>query len=215
VVGDVHDIGLDRANVGVMYVPESQVPEGLGKLLYGLIPMGWAIRTERDPMAIRAEVEREVRGGDGQMATAHVRTMDRMVASSLARQNFNMLLLTVFGAIALLLAAIGIYGLMSYSVEQRMQEIGIRVALGAGRGEVVRLIVGQGMKLTGIGVVLGLGAAWAVTRFLKALLFGVKADDPMTFAIVAVVVTAVAAIACWAPARRAAAVAPVEAIRHT
>jgi ABC-type antimicrobial peptide transport system permease subunit len=126
-----------------------------------------------------------------------------------------MLLLTVFGAIALLLAAIGIYGLMSYSVEQRMQEIGIRVALGAARGDVLKLIVSQGMKLTGIGVVLGLGAAYGVTRFLKALLFGVKAADPATFVVVAVVVTAVAAVACLVPARRAAAVAPVKAIRHT
>jgi ABC-type antimicrobial peptide transport system permease subunit len=149
------------------------------------------------------------------MATAHVRTMDKLVAASLARQNFNMLLLTVFGAIALLLAAIGIYGLMSYSVEQRMQEIGIRVALGAARGDVLRLIVSQGMKLTGIGVVLGLGAAYGVTRFLKALLYGVKAADPATFVVVAVVVTAVAAVACLVPARRAAAVAPVKAIRHT
>jgi predicted permease len=215
VVGDVHEGGLDLANVGVMYVPQSQVPEGLGKLLNGLVPMGWAVRTTGDPLAVRAAVEREVRGVDGQMATAHVRTMDRMVAASLARQNFNMLLLTVFGAIALLLAAIGIYGLMSYSVEQRMQEIGIRVALGAARGDVLRLIVGQGMKLTGIGVVLGLGAAYAVTRFLKALLFGVKAADPAIFAIVALVVTVVAAVACLVPARRAAAVAPVEAIRHT
>lgn len=215
VVGDVHETGLDQANVGVMYVPQSQVPEGLGKLLNGIIPLSWAIRTTRDPLAVRAAVEREVRGVDGQMATAHVRTMDKLVAASLARQNFNMLLLTVFGAIALLLAAIGIYGLMSYSVEQRMQEIGIRVALGAARGDVLRLIAGQGMKLTGIGVMLGLGAAYGVTRFLKALLFGVTAADPAVFAIVAVVVTVVAAVACLVPARRAAAVAPVQAIRHT
>jgi len=215
VVGDVHETGLDQADVGVMYVPQGQVAEGLGKLLNGIIPLGWAVRTAGDPFAVRAAVEREVRGVDSQMATAHVRTMDKLVAASLARQNFNMLLLTVFGAIALLLAAIGIYGLMSYSVEQRMQEIGIRVALGAARGDVLRLIVSQGMKLTGIGVVLGLGAAYGVTRFLKALLYGVKAADPATFVVVAVVVTAVAAVACLVPARRAAAVAPVKAIRHT
>jgi predicted permease len=215
IVGDVREVGLNQANVGVMYVPQSQVPEGLSKLLYGVIPMGWAVRTAGDPLAVRAAVVREVSGVDGQMAVAHARAMERMVSASLARQNFNMLLLTVFSGIALLLAAIGIYGLMSYSVEQRMQEIGIRVALGAARGDVVRLIVAQGMKLTAVGVVVGLGAAYGVTRFLKALLFGVTATDPTIFASVAAVVTIVAAVACLVPARRAAAVAPVEAIRHT
>jgi hypothetical protein len=105
-------------------------------------------------------VEREIRAVNGTMTASHVRSMDQMVADSLSRQNFNALLLTVFAAIALLLAAIGIYGLMSYSVEQRMQEIGIRVALGASRGDVLRLMVLQGMKLAGIGVVVGLAAAW-------------------------------------------------------
>jgi ABC-type antimicrobial peptide transport system permease subunit len=145
---------------------------------------------------------------------AHVRTMDQMVAESLSRQNFNALLLTVFAAIALLLAAIGIYGLMSYSVEQRLQEIGIRVALGATRGDVLRLMVVQGMKLAGIGIVVGLAAAYGATRLLASLLFGVKANDPMTFAAVAVMVSIVAAIASMVPARRAAGIAPSVALRH-
>ena len=213
-VGDVHDIGLDRANVGVMYVPESQVPEGLGKLLYGLIPMGWAIRTAGDPMAIRAEVEREVREVDGQMATAHVRTMDRMVASSLARQNFNMLLLTIFATIALLLAAIGIYGVMSYSVEQRTQEIGIRMALGSSRGDVLKLMLSQGLKLAGMGVAIGLALAYLLTRFLASLLFSVKAGDPWTLAAVAAILALVALIATYIPARRAAATDPGQALHY-
>jgi putative ABC transport system permease protein len=137
-----------------------------------------------------------------------------MVAESLSRQNFNALLLTVFAAIALLLAAIGIYGLMSYSVEQRMQEIGIRVALGATRGDVVRLMVMQGMKLAGIGIVLGLAAAYGATRALASLLFGVKASDPLTFAAVAAMVSIVAVIASMVPARRAAGIAPSVALRH-
>jgi len=138
----------------------------------------------------------------------------RSNAGSLSRQNFNMLLLTVFAAIALLLAAIGIYGLMSYSVEQRMQEIGIRVALGSARGDVLKLIVLQGMKLAGIGVFLGLAAAYGVTRLLASLLFGVKATDPLTFGAVAVMVSLVAVAATLVPANRAVAIAPSEALRH-
>jgi len=159
-------------------------------------------------------MEREIRSVDGLMAVSHVRTMDQMIAESLSRQNFNMLLLTIFAAIALLLAAIGIYGLMSYSVEQRMQEVGIRVALGAARGDVLRLVVLQGMKLAGVGIVLGLAAAYGVTRFLASLLFGVKATDPSTYAGVAIMVTLVAVVAMMVPARRAAAIAPSDALRH-
>jgi ABC-type antimicrobial peptide transport system permease subunit len=140
--------------------------------------------------------------------------MDQMIAESLSRQNFNALLLTIFAAIALLLAAIGIYGLMSYSVEQRMQEIGIRVALGASRADVLRLMVLQGMKLAGIGIVLGLGTAYGATRLLASLLFGVKSSDPSTYAAVALVVSIIAAIASTVPARRAAGIAPSVALRH-
>jgi ABC-type antimicrobial peptide transport system permease subunit len=197
-----------------MYIPQSQVPEGITKLANGLIPLAWAVRTAGDPLALRAAVEREIREVDGSLTAAHVRTMDQMVAESLSRQNFNALLLPIFAAIALLLAAIGIYGLMSYSVEQRMQEIGIRVALGATRGDVVRLMVMQGMKLAGIGIVLGLAAAYGATRALASLLFGVKASDPLTFAAVAAMVSIVAVIASMVPARRAAGIAPSVALRH-
>ena len=214
IVGNVRETGLDAVDEGVMYIPQSQVPEGITKLANGLIPLAWAVRTAGDPLALRAAVEREIREVDGSMTAAHVRTMDQMVAESLSRQNFNALLLTIFAAIALLLAAIGIYGLMSYSVEQRMQEIGIRVALGATRGDVVRLMVMQGMKLAGIGIVLGLAAAYGATRALASLLFGVKASDPLTFAAVAAMVSIVAVIASMVPARRAAGIAPSVALRH-
>jgi ABC-type antimicrobial peptide transport system permease subunit len=125
-----------------------------------------------------------------------------------------MLLLSIFAGIALLLAAIGIYGLMSYSVEQRTQEIGVRMALGAGRPDMVRLILGQGLRLTGIGVGLGLAIAYALTRVLASLLFGVKAADPLTFAGVAMILALIALGSTWFPARRAAAVEPVEALRY-
>jgi predicted permease len=214
IVGTVRETGLDQVDEGVMYIPQGQVPEGLTKLANGVIPLSWAVRTAGDPLAIRASVERELRAVDGMLAASHARTMDTMVADSLARQNFNTLLLTIFAAIALLLAAIGIYGLMSYAVEQRLQEIGIRMALGASRADVLRLMVWQGMKLAVIGIVLGLAAAYGATRVLATMLFGVKANDPYTFVAVAAMVAVVAALASMIPARRGATVAPSVALRH-
>jgi putative ABC transport system permease protein len=140
--------------------------------------------------------------------------MEQVLAKSLQRQNFNMLLLTVFAGIALLLASIGIYGLMSYSVRQRSHEIGIRLALGAREHEMVGMVVRNGMTLAGIGLVLGLGAAYGLTRFLGTLLFGVRASDPTTYLIVAAVLGSVAFIASYIPARRAAKVDPIIALRY-
>ncbi len=214
IVGNVRENDLGEKDAGVMYVPEGQVPEGLTKLANSVIPLSWAIRATSDPMALRASVERELMAVDGMMSASRIRTMDQAISEALSRQNFNMLLLTLFAAIALLLAAIGIYGLMSYSVEQRVQEIGIRVALGAARRDVLKLIVLQGMKLVWIGVILGLAAAYGMTRLLGSLLYGVKSSDPATFAAVAVIVTLVAAVATFVPARRASAIAPSDALRH-
>jgi ABC-type antimicrobial peptide transport system permease subunit len=151
---------------------------------------------------------------DGQLSVASVRTLERVVREATARENFNMLLLGIFAGIALLLAAIGIYGLMSYTVEQRSHEIGVRMALGAGRGDVLRLFVVQGLRLTLAGVVLGLGAAYGLTRLLAGLLFGVKATDPLTFGSVAAVLTAVALAAVYFPARRATRVDPIITLRY-
>jgi putative ABC transport system permease protein len=140
--------------------------------------------------------------------------MEQVLSESTARQNFNTLLLTIFAGLALLLAAIGIYGLMSYTVEQRSQEIGIRAALGAGTGDTLRLIVGQGMKLAVIGLALGLAAAFGLARLLASLLFGVKTNDPMTYAAVALVLTSVALLACFIPAQRASKIDPLVALRY-
>jgi putative ABC transport system permease protein len=214
IVGNVRENNLGEKDAGVMYVPQGQVPEGLTKLANSVIPLSWAIRAASDPMALRASVEREIVAVDGLMSASRVRTMDQAISEALSRQNFNMLLLTLFAGIALLLAAIGIYGLMSYSVEQRVQEIGIRVALGAARRDVLKLIVFQGMKLVWIGVLLGLAAAYGITRLLASLLYGVKSSDPVTFAAVAIIVTLVAAAATFVPARRASAIAPSDALRH-
>jgi ABC-type antimicrobial peptide transport system permease subunit len=140
--------------------------------------------------------------------------MDLVISESTARQNFNMLLLTIFAGLALLLAAIGIYGLMSYSVEQRLQELGIRMALGAGGVDMMKLVVGQGMKLTVIGALIGLAAAFGLTRVLASLLFGVKTSDPFTYAVVALILCAVALIACFIPALRTTKIDPVIALRY-
>ena len=159
-------------------------------------------------------IEREIRSVDPLIPISHVRTMDQVMASSIGRQNFNMTLLTVFAAIALLLASIGIYGLMSYSVEQRAQEIGIRLALGASQREMLRMVVFQGLKLAIVGVVIGLAAAFGLTRLLGSMLFGVKSFDPVTFGAVAAVLAGVAALATYFPARHAAATEPVRALRQ-
>ena len=139
--------------------------------------------------------------------------MDEVVVGSTARQDFNMLLLTIFGACALVLAAIGIYGLITYSVQQRMQEIGIRMALGADRVRIRNMVVWQGMRLTLIGVVIGLAASFALTRLIAKLLFGVKSWDPTVFVIVPVILAGVALLAVWMPAHRAAQLDPMQALR--
>ena len=213
IVGSVREIGLNQDIPSVMYVPQSQVPEGFNALVNSVLPLSWEVRTAGDPMRLRTVIEREFHAVDGLMPVARERPMEQVMAESVSRQGFTMLLLSIFAGVALLLAAIGIYGLMSYSVEQRTQEIGIRVALGAGRPTIARLVLAQGVKLATVGVVLGLATAYGLTRLLASLLFGVKAGDPLTFAAVAAILAAVALAATYFPARRAAGVDPVEALR--
>ncbi len=212
IVGNVRENNLGEQDAGVMYIPESQTPDGLTKLANSVLPAAWAIRTRGEPIAARAAVERELGAVDPLVTPSRVRTMEQAVSDALSRQSFNTLLLSVFAGIALLLSAIGIYGLMSYSVEQRAQEIGIRVALGAARGDVMRLIVFGGMRLAGIGIVVGLAGAYAVTRLLGSLLYGVKATDPATFAAVAAIAALVALSSTVVPARRASAIDPADAL---
>ncbi len=156
IVGNVRENGLGNAGVGVMYVPQSQMTEGLTALANSVIPLSWCIRTATDPSSLRVAIERELHGVDGQMPISRERTMTEVLAGAVARQSFNMVLLSIFAGVALVLAAIGIYGLMSYSVDQRRQEIGIRMALGADRGRMLRVVLREGMTLAVLGVVLGL-----------------------------------------------------------
>jgi putative ABC transport system permease protein len=214
IVGSVTEAGLSNGPVPAMYVPQGQITEGLTKLANSLLPMSWLIRTKTDPLSAISAVRHEFEAVDGQLTPSKILTLEAVIKDSTTRENFNMLMLTVFAAVALLLAAVGIYGLMSYAVEQRTQEIGIRMALGAGRGEMMKMILGQGMRLVVAGVVIGLAAAFGLTRLLAGLLFGVKAGDPLTFGAVAVILTAVALLAAFVPAQRATRIDPILALRQ-
>jgi len=214
VVGTVKEQGVAVGDIGVMYLPQSQVPEGIMDLLRPLIPFSWAVRATGGPLSLRSAVERQIEAGDRSLTISRVMTMDKVLSLNVARQNFNMLLLSIFAAIALLLAAIGIYGVMSYAVEQRTQEIGIRMALGSSRGDVLRLMLGHALKLAGTGVAIGLALAYLLTRFLATLLFKVKASDPWTLAAVAAILSLVALVASYIPAHRAAATDPGRALRY-
>jgi ABC-type antimicrobial peptide transport system permease subunit len=175
--------------------------------------MVWMVRTHGDPHQYIDAVTQQLRLASGGFPVARVRPMTEIVVESTARQDFNMLLLTIFGATALILAAIGIYGLMAYSVQQRRQEIGIRMALGADRIRIRNLVVWQGMRLAIVGVVLGIAAAFGLTRFLASFLYGVKSWDPLVFAAVPLILAAVAFIAVWLPATRASRLDPMQALR--
>lgn len=164
------------------------------------------------------EVSRGVRDAllaqDMQLPTAAGETMQQVILDSTAGASGNMLLLCIFGAMALLIASVGIYGVLAYNVELRSHEIGIRMALGAERRDVLRMVIGEGLKLALIGVVIGIAGALALTRFLSSLLYGVKPTDPLTFAVVTLILIAVALLACYIPARRAAKVDPMVALRY-
>jgi len=214
VVGNVRENGLTDSNQGVMYVPASQVTDGVTHLANSIIPLSWVVRTSQEPTALTTAIQREFLVVDGQLPVSKFRTMEQVISESTARQDFNMLLLTIFAGTALLLAALGIYGLMSYSVEQRTQEIGIRVALGASGGDMLRMVVRRGLLLAGIGLAVGLAAAFGLTRLISAMLFGVKANDPIAFGAVVVTLAAVAWVAVYIPARRATRIDPLVALRY-
>jgi predicted permease len=214
IVGSVTEIGLGNGKIPVMYVPQSQVTDGVTKLASTLIPLSWVIGTQSDPLSAASAARHEFESLDAQLAPSKILTLDQVIADSTARNNFTILLLSVFALVALSLAAVGIYGLMSYAVQQRTQEIGIRMALGADRRKILRLILGQSMKLAAIGTVIGLAAAFGLTRLLGQLLFGVKSSDPLTYAMVVTILAAVALFAAFVPARRATRVDPILALRH-
>jgi predicted permease len=202
VVGDMHRQGLEQ----------DAVPEYFGSASGGGGDV--VVRTRGNPLALAASVRSVIRGIDAGATIVRVSTAEDQLGSFSAQRRFQAWLLAIFAAVALTLAAIGIYGVMRYSVARRTREIGVRVALGASTGSIVRLVLSQGLALTGIGVAAGVAGSLALTGLLSHWLFGVTATDPVTFGIVVVVLLGVAALACWLPARRAAGVDPTTALRH-
>jgi putative ABC transport system permease protein len=207
VAGDVKHFGLDTPEQPALYTPYPQS----GRIWKRW--MGLAVRTDGDPARFAEAVKQAVWKLDAQLPVTKVRSMAEVMALSLAERSFNLLLLGVFAAVALALAASGIYGVISYGVTQRRREIGVRMALGAEPRDVLALVVKQGAALASLGLALGLAGAFGMTRLMKTLLFGVSATDPATFAAVALLLAVVALAACWIPARRAAKVDPMIALR--
>jgi predicted permease len=213
IVGDVRDAGLNNDPGPRMYVPQAQVPDLANALNVRITPMAWVVRTHGEPYALSGQVQEQLRQSTG-LPVSDIRSMNEVISRSTSRQRFNMLLMTVFGTSALLLAAIGIYGLMAYSVQQRTPEIGIRLALGAESGAVRRMILLQGMGLALVGVAIGLASAFGLTRVIASFLFGVKAWDPLVFISIPVLLSVVALAAVWWPALRASRVEPTIALRY-
>jgi putative ABC transport system permease protein len=205
VVGDVRHRGLDIETRPEMFFPHAQAPSR---------QMSLAVRTAGDPLALVGAVRERVRAVDDEQPIGNVKTMEAWLAESVASRRFSVLLLGAFALAAAVLAALGIYGVVSYGVARRTHELGLRIALGASRADVLRLVIRQGMRATLVGAGVGLAAALALTRLMAGLLYGVSATDPAVFAAVTLLLTGVALFACYVPARRATKVDPMEALRH-
>ncbi|MEK6322863.1 MAG: ABC transporter permease [Acidobacteriota bacterium] len=208
VIGVVNDIklnGVDRPISMQTYLPYAQEPRP---------SVGVVVRTHDNPLAVAASVEQAIHSIDKDLPVYSIWTMDQLLANSLAQRRLTLVLLASFATLALLLAAVGVYGVVSYAVRQRTHELGIRIALGAQAHDVLTLILTQGLKLALLGVALGLGAALALTRWMESLLFGVRPTDPLTLGVIAAGLLGVAVVACWIPARRATKVDPMAALRH-
>jgi putative ABC transport system permease protein len=204
VVADTRRGGLERKPWAELYYPHAQAPD---RRMFVLL------RTSGDPMSVARAAQAEVWALDRDQPVTSVRTLDAIVARAQANRRFTTLLLSLFSIVALVLAGIGVYGVIAYSTAQRTQEIGIRMALGAARGHVLRMVVGEGLKIGAAGLVLGVAASLALTRLMSGLLFGVSERDPLTFVALPLALLAVAAAAAWIPARRALQVDPMVALR--
>ena len=205
VVASVRNIELNTEPMPELYTSYLQDP---------FAGMSYVIRTTVEPASLASAVRQAVQDVDREQPVAELQTMEGIVTEAVTQPRFNLMLLAIFGSIALILSAAGIYGVMSYSVTQRTPEIGIRMALGAQASDVLKMVVGQGMMLVAIGIVVGLIASLALTRLMTSLLYGISATDPMTFMVIALLLAGVALGACFVPALRAARVDPTEALRY-
>ncbi len=213
VVGDTRDDDLSQSAEPTMIIPQAQEPDGMTALGLQFGPLYWLVRTRLEPHQVAAAAAEQLREASGGFPVGRIRTMDEILFRSISRQDFNMLLLSVFAFSALVLAAVGIYGVMAYSVAQRTHEIGIRMALGADRATIHNLVLRQGMSTAIVGVLIGLGSASLLVRLIASYLFGVKTHDPLVFAAVPALLGLVAFFAIWLPARRAAGLEPTQALR--
>ena len=209
VVGVVKDVR--QYELGIEPQPQMYLPHAQNEFFN---PRALVVRTNVNPLSLAATVRRTVWEIDKDQPVSDISSMEQVVSESVARQRFSMLLLAIFAGLALVLAAVGIYGVMSYGVAQRTREIGIRMALGAQRSDVLKLTVGQGLRLVSVGVLIGLAAAFVLTRVMASLLFGVSPTDSMTFITISVVLISVAALASYIPALRATKVDPMFALRY-
>lgn len=214
VVGDTRDEALGTPPQPIFFEPLAQLPDTLMAWGNQLIPVNWVIRTSGDPLAMAEKIRRETLVASGDVPMAEPRLLEQVIGDSIARQRFAMTLLGIFAGLAMLLASIGLYGVISYSVAQRTRELGIRVALGAARGDLLKIVIGQGMWLVGIGLATRLVSALGLTQFLKGMLYGVNAFNASVLVTVTCLLAAVALLACWLPARRASRVDPIIALRE-
>jgi putative ABC transport system permease protein len=207
IAGDVRQMGVDEPVKAEMYVPYQQIRED-----QWFAPRDLVIRTVVAPLSIVGATRAVIQQVDPDQPISNIRTMDEVLGEETASRRLGMTLLTMFAALALLLATLGIYGVLAYFVVQHTQEIGVRMALGAQRRDILGLVVKRGMRLAVLGVMIGLGAAFALTRLMASLLFGVGTADPLTYATIALLLILVALFACYLPARRATKVDPMIAL---
>ncbi len=213
VVGDVKSY-VDQPAEATTFIPAAQAKLGTSQLFEGWFPRSIVVRTTGNPLVLSQALREAVAATDPLVPTGAVRSMDQVLSHSLALRSFMMMLLSVFGGLALVLASVGIYGVISFAVSQRTREIGVRMALGARPADVLRMVLGEGLKLIGVGVLLGVAAALMLTRLLEGMVYGVKVRDPLIFAVVNLLMVAVSLAACYVPARRATRVDPLVALRY-
>ena len=213
IFGNTRDDGLTEAPAPTMVVPDTQEPEGIVEMMSKFGPIWWMIRTRIEPHQLIPAISEQLRKASGGRPVGDIRTMDDILARSIERQRFNMFLLSIFAFAALVLVAVGVYGVIAYSVAQRSREIGVRMALGADRPRVLKMVLREAMTKGTVGVVCGTAAAFFLARLLAGLLFGVSSHDAAVFIATPLFLEVVTAIAAFIPARRAANCDPAKALR--